>query len=234
VHSFDLRIYIRPLPSQFLSLTFCPLLVYTVVTHQIQSLPFRLALTVANMRFSHSIFVATISSSVLAAPQAPTVTVTVYPQTAATPSWTAVSVASPAGVFAPKQAPPPNPYPTTIQIVPYQAPSIPTLSLSPRPQPELIPPVPAPRPSTSTPTLPKSSSRPRPAPRPQAPPPGPASLCGTGRPACAAGQYCYDANLDRVVGTTVANSVGTCYGAACSASVSCPVGQVNAIHKRFL
>jgi hypothetical protein len=169
------------------------------------------------MRVSRSVFVATLCSTVFAAPQIVTVTTTVYPQSAATPAvpkaattvpWTTVPASSTT-----KQSPP-----------------IPTLSLSPQLQPEIIPPNPGPRASSSsTRPSPKLSPPPRPAPRPQAPPSGPASLCGTGKPACAAGQYCYDANLDRVVGTAETNAFGTCYGSACSASVSCPVGQVSTV-----
>jgi hypothetical protein len=171
------------------------------------------------MRVSQSVLVAALCSSAFAAPQVPTVVTTVYPTTAAT------------------QVPIPKPGPPPLSQVPTGAPNgpgalptrpIPTLSLSPQQQPEIIPP---PRPQTSTNTtpyvgLPKLSPRPRPTPRPAPAPAGPAVLCGTGRPACAAGQYCYDANLDKVVGTTEANSVGTCYGAVCNASTLCPVGQV--------
>jgi hypothetical protein len=186
----------------------------------------------------------------------PTTAASAVPK-AAPPPWTPVTSPIPTGVPAPKAAPPPSqtiiqpvpkaaptpwssvqspfstsaaapkqattpPGPATIQPSPRP---IPTLSLS--PQPVAAPPPPPGQPApkaSSVPPLPKFSPRPRPSPPP---PPGPSTLCGTGKPGCPAGQYCYDANKDKVVGALEANSVGTCYGGACSASVSCPVGQVN-------
>ncbi|KAF2434452.1 hypothetical protein EJ08DRAFT_646431 [Tothia fuscella] len=161
------------------------------------------------MRFARSSLVAAaIVSSAFAAPQAGAVTVTAQ----LTP--------------APKASTPP-PAVSTIPFATFGG--SPPTTVIPSPRPSLSPAPPNPAPAQVPPPKASSASAPRPrfTPRPSPPPStGPSVICGGGRPGCPTDQYCYDANQDRVIGTTDANSIGFCYGATCGATTGCPVGQI--------
>jgi len=206
------------------------------------------------MRFTKSYALAALSVSVLAAPQV-TVTsfsTTTIPAPTVAPKAVPPPVAPPVvSPIPPKAAPPPVVAPPVVSPAPPRpvnsapsvaSPVLPTVitSFTIAPLPSTTASVPGasagfngylpkvsglPRPSGGLLAGLRPTSLPKAAPSPKTPA-GPSILCGTSQSSCPSGQYCYDANQDKVVTASDANALGTCYGGACGASTSCPVGQV--------
>jgi len=111
-----------------------------------------------------------------------------------------------------------------------QGPGVPPPRIVPTP---IVPPGGAPVGPTLVPSSPKGifpkGGNPRAGAQPKqtAPPRAQAQQCGGGQPACANGQYCYDANQDKVVQATdqTQGSFGTCFQQRCQNSNGCPLKQ---------